>query len=360
MLMNSSYTHAADAFVDALTAYNQKNFARALSLFSDAAKDGDGGAINNKGVILFNGEGIARNEIQAVSEFKIAADQGLASAQFNLGLAYESGRGLQKDLKKAMEAYSKAAKQGLAQAQFNLGVMLLTALRGETPKGDPSEAVALLKSAADQGFDPAQNALGMIAQAGIVPPKDFKAAAKWYEKAVKKDNLLAKMNLGFLYAEGLGLQKNSEKAFQIYMAAVQEFEKHGQIEGRLWDQNLGAELMYRCGWMHESGLGTVKDSEAAKAWYEKAANLGHSNAMVNLGVRYTEENFLDSANPLHEKAVEWFRKAAETGNPEAMLRLGFMYDAGRGVTRNHEEAKVWYQKASALGNAQAESALGSH
>lgn len=58
------------------------------------------------------------------------------------------------------------------------------------------------------------------------------------------------------------------------------------------------------------------------------------NAQANIGVRKKE-------------AVRWFRSAAQQGHAEAQLNLGVMYAEGKGVPQNYIEAHKWFNISAA-------------
>ena len=60
---------------------------------------------------------------RAVSVCSRPAEQGNALAQFNLGFMYENGQGMPQDYAEAVKWYRKAADQGDAAAQNNLSLM---------------------------------------------------------------------------------------------------------------------------------------------------------------------------------------------------------------------------------------------
>ncbi|MCL2252552.1 MAG: sel1 repeat family protein [Treponema sp.] len=73
----------------------------------------------------------------------------------------------------------------------------------------------------------------------------------------------------------------------------------------------------------------------------KLADIGNSDAQLELGYHYVfKENF--------KKAAELFRKAADQDNGMAQFMLGFCYLLGRGVPENREEADKWLKKATLL------------
>lgn len=69
--------------------------------------------------------------------------------------------------------------------------------------------------------------------------------------------------------------------------------------------------------------------------YVKAAELGHSQAMNNLGVFYHNGQ---GTKRSYAQAERWYRKAVELGNAEAMLNLGSMYEYGQSVQRDRPRA----------------------
>lgn len=75
---------------------------------------------------------------------------------------------------------------------------------------------------------------------------------------------LAECQVGYFYYEGLGIEKNLEKAFYWTERAA----KHGDRDGQ---NNLA--------WFYEDGIGVGIDLEQAKYWYKKAALQDHDMAI---------------------------------------------------------------------------------
>lgn len=97
------------------------------------------------------------------------------------------------------------------------------------------------------------------------------------------------------------------------------------------------------GVMYQNGFGVQKDKNEAKKWYQKAVDLGFDVAQNNLGALYladakTPEDF--------EKAMQLFLSAAKKGNKNAAYKLGQIYEDGAlGIPINYKEADYWYGKA---------------
>lgn len=107
-------------------------------------------------------------------------------------------------------------------------------------------------------------------------------------------------------------------------------------------------------WMYHTGNGVEKNLDKALELYRKAADQGHSIAQNNLGVFY--EKGLNV--PKNEKtAALWYRKAAEVGYSYAQYNLATLYAEGRGVNQDLEQAKYWLLIASRQGVTYATDAL---
>ncbi|MCA3273862.1 MAG: sel1 repeat family protein [Roseomonas sp.] len=88
--------------------------AEAAAAYRRAAEQGNPVAQSKLGLMLQNGQGVARDDAQAVQWYRRAADQGLAIAQNNLGYALATGRGVARDDAQAAQWYWRAAEQGMS------------------------------------------------------------------------------------------------------------------------------------------------------------------------------------------------------------------------------------------------------
>jgi tetratricopeptide (TPR) repeat protein len=104
-------------------------------------------------------------------------------------------------------------------------------------------------------------------------------------------------------------------------------------------------------------LAETYSTSAADAlrWFQKAADAGNSQAMLSLGGLYLVGS--DAVAQSDEEAARWFQKAVDKKNPSGMYNLAGLYEEGRGVPRDAEKAKQLYREAAALGNTLAETRL---
>lgn len=166
-----------------------------------------------------------------------------------------------------------------------------------------TRAVKYFRKAAEQGYAPAQNMLGICYEYGRGVEQDYAKAVEWLRKAAVQGHALAQFNLGYCYY-----------------------------------------------------LGRVVEQDYAKAveWYRKAAVQGYAEAQVYLGNCYYIGIGVERD---YGVAVGWYRRAAEQGQVLAQYLLGNCYENGRGVAKNIDEAIKWYRKAAAQGNADANQRL---
>ena len=108
------------------------------------------------------------------------------------------------------------------------------------------------------------------------------------------------------------------------------------------------------GTMYANGIGVQKDSLQACKLYEMAAKSGHVIAMNNLACKLIKNTRVEYRN----QAIDWFIKAAEKGNVNSMINLGILYERGQEVEKDYAKALKWYKEAADNGNEQALYSIG--
>ncbi|MBL8442695.1 MAG: caspase family protein, partial [Zoogloeaceae bacterium] len=90
------------------------------------------------------------------------------------------------------------------------------------------------------------------------------------------------------------------------------------------------------------------DLETALSVWLPQANAGDAEAQTYVGEIY--ERGIGGEAPRHAEAAQWYRKAADKGHTRAMINLGFLYEKGLGVQRDPAAALALYRKATGLGD----------
>ena len=86
-----------------------------------------------------------------------------------------------------------------------------------------------------------------------------------------------------------------------------------------------AEAQFNLGVLYDEGAGVERDLATAADWYRKAATQGFIDAQTNLGIMYYHGLGVDRD---HELAAHWFRLAADQGDTEARDYLQRIQNAG--------------------------------
>ncbi|AER65970.1 Sel1 domain protein repeat-containing protein [Thermovirga lienii DSM 17291] len=198
-----------------------------------------------------------------------AAEPTNPKSQYILGLRYQLGDGVEKNMQKAYALYKKAAEQGYAPAQFAMGICYENGGHGITQDGQ--NAAYWYRRAALQGHTKAQLHLGNLYwfKDRGVPRNEQKAMDWWFVASVNGESK-AQLYLAHRYFQ-LSEQQNDEtylkKAFYWYHEAASQGEASAQ---------------YALGVMFQMGRPVDKDLKTAVHWYKKAASQGHKEAYKRL------------------------------------------------------------------------------
>ena len=98
-------------FDQAVTIYQQKDYAQALPLFAQASEMGHIKANRYIGLSYLNGRGVAKDVDKAFEQFSFAAERGDVTSKYWLGYCYENGLGTPKEMTKAVYWYQQEAKR---------------------------------------------------------------------------------------------------------------------------------------------------------------------------------------------------------------------------------------------------------
>ena len=115
--------NASAGFTEGATAYNAKNYSRALKEIVPLAKAGHADAQHLLGLMYYMGRGVALDYRAALAWHRKAAEQGKADAQYVVGAMYYTGNSVAADPKHAGAWFRRAASKGHAEAQYALGLM---------------------------------------------------------------------------------------------------------------------------------------------------------------------------------------------------------------------------------------------
>ena len=177
------------------------------------------------------------------------------------------------------------------KAQYHLAQDYLNNSEG---KNDVNKAMQLLQQIAEKGYTPAQNKLGFLYSQGLYIQKDPALAIQWYEKAATAGFTISQYNLAEMYRLGIGTEKDERVAFNWYRQAA---------------LNGYPLAMLRMAESYTKGEGAKKDPGYAYAWYQLAKKNGVNipDSFLKNFSRHLTEQQLAEADLLIED-IKWSQK----------------------------------------------------
>ncbi len=130
---------SGDPLEDGVTAYRDKDYAKAVELWTPLAEKGNAVAQYRMGTLYAEGRGVTQDDAAAATWFLKSAEQGNASAQYDLAVSFAEGIGVKKDAEAAATWFRRAADQQMGYAQLNLGMLYASG------RGVPQDNVEALK-----------------------------------------------------------------------------------------------------------------------------------------------------------------------------------------------------------------------
>jgi TPR repeat protein len=353
------------------------NLPVAVVWYERAIAAGNARAMYLYGLMLEEGRGVNTNRSEALRLIRAAADLGDLDAQLKTGQMLERLPGSTGPPSDSARYYQMAYEQGNPEAAFRLAKLLL----GSRVPSKVLKIPELTKFAADHGIEPAQLIYAEILETGKFGTEiDFAAAAKYYEMAAEQQSIAGTHAFAMKLEEGKGVPQDIPRALSLYKRLiVNDFPPSLGRYGWLLvsgadgheDVDSGKEFLtmaaskgdanshFCLGRMAEQGIGEPKKKKnlkAAFAFYRRAADMGHSAAMMKCA-----EFLMDGigCSKDHGAAVTLYQKLADQHrNPEAMFRLGNLMIAGKGVKKNPVRGVQMIELAAAAGHTEAIAIVG--
>ncbi|MBT3724012.1 MAG: sel1 repeat family protein [Gammaproteobacteria bacterium] len=195
--------------------------------------------------------------------------------------------------------------------------------------GDWDTALKEWLPLAEKGNADVQVRVGLYYNFGYGGGKiNYLAAVNWYQRAVKNGNVAAKFWLGTMLEKGHGIDKDLEKAFDLYTESA----------------NKGFNLaQHHLGSLYDTGKIVELDKKKAFSWFMKAAEQGYSSAQNDIG-RYYFEGIVVLQD--YDTSKKWLTLSAEQGDSIGQFKLGLYY----AITKNYTLAHMWLNLAALNGD----------
>ncbi|RHZ59067.1 hypothetical protein Glove_365g218 [Diversispora epigaea] len=164
---------------------------------------------------------------------------------------------------------------------------------------------------------------------GVGVEKDAKKAFQIFSKLANRGSFISALTeVADCYVDGLGVKKNQEKAFELYLKSAEKGIPIGQSN---------------VGWCYINGIGTPKNTAKGFVWNMKSALAGNIDAIHDVGHCYSNGISVDKN---YQTGFRWCLKAAEKGVLGVQCYLGNCYEKGHGIDVDQVKAFEWYKKAA--------------
>jgi TPR repeat protein len=209
--------------------------------------------------------------------------------------------------------------------------------RGLGPDRLPGVAFALLERAAEDDVPDARLQLGYLYLMGIGVDADLAAARRWFEAAAATGSASAMVQLARTWRPPHTEPSDGARALDWLTRAAAA----------------GApDAMASAGFMAENGELGAPDPKRARAYFEQAAAAGSALGQTKLAHVLLSEDAPDPA-----RAFDLFKAAADQDFGPGYAGLAYLYEAGIGVAPDAERAAYWLERAANAGEVDAQLAL---
>ena len=155
------------------------------------------------------------------------------------------------------------------------------------------------------------------------------------KRAAERGNARAQFDLGLMYANGDGVEKNEALALMWFNRAAQNnFSKALNVKK----------------------VATVKGTSQKFRFAQEAAKRGDTRAQFDLAMMYQRG---EGVNKNEKLAFKYFHKAARKNHAEAKFQMGLCFAEGRGVKKQSQLARYWFKLAAKAGHPKAMAYLAS-
>lgn len=208
------------------------------------------------------------------------------------------------------------------------------------------------------------NDLGCMCITGIGINRNVKMAVAYFMEASMKNNLFATLNLARLYSIGIGVDKDLNKARELYNKAFEAGYTDAMVfcGDTYLDNNFSNAssdynnalicyskatsrrsplAFYRLAWLYQEGLGVEKDENKSKEYYLRAKEMNYPDALADLGIYYRDGILF---NVDENESIALLTTAANKGNSRAMFELSQMYLKGNVLKSDLKKSLEWRKK----------------
>ena len=289
----------------------------------------------------------AGDDKEAERLYTKAANAGIAAAMHALALLYDR----QKKYEESFPWHLKAARAGDVEAMADTADSLYY---GDGTEPDTDKALFWAEKAAEAGSTRAQDLIDQIREEQrtrgfqdalkALGKGDTDQAIRLFSQSAEAGSAASAWNLSLLYANGDGVPKDEKAGFRWCLKAAELGHSKAMLTAAksYFNGRDGAEV----------------DLDQALFWAEKAKRSGgelFTESVDGLIREIRRRAALRSASKAcadgrFTEAVPFLTTAAETGSEWASEVLGYLYEEGKGVGQDEQEAFRRYLDAAQAGS----------
>ena len=219
-----------------------------------------------------------------------------SSDLFEQAKAYDLGIGVEEDKHKAASLYREAMNQGDKKAKYNLAMLLVTE---EGDLSDKPTGIQMLQELANEGETYSILSLGGCYMNGQGVKQDIDRGLELYHTA-------SNMGLGIATYSIAAYHFNECHDIETGMTYCEKAAEQGFA--------LAASILEQ---LYEEGMGVEKDMDKAMTYMKRAAELGDAQCQLKYGMLLCRTD--------RAKGIEWMIKSANQNDPAALLIVGQEY-----------------------------------
>ena len=200
--------------------------------------------------------------------------------------------------------------------------------------------------------------------------KDYNKAFQYFLDAALSGHKEAIYKVAFCYENGIGIDKNVQKAIEWYIKIPDNpdaqfaigyytfYHTQKQQDAFIWflrsakQGHIKAECFVGLYYMYSYG-NVEKDYIKASKWLAKSANKGYADSQYHLAV-------LHSIEKNEEESLKWFLKAAEQNHNLANKTLIQLLETGKWPAITTKNSFEWLHKIAKQGHRIAQYEIGNH
>ena len=343
-------------------------FKEAVALLQRAITRGDAYAQYMLGECYNSGWGVEQDKIKAMELFIQSAEQGYVKAQFELANNYYNAANFDVEILHTAEYwYEKALKQGfkceseLATVKKQLGSMYMFANGIEL---DENRGFDLYEQACDLDLSQLGIELPLCYFYGIGTDKNYRTASMIFDSFAANGDIISKKYLAICYQNGLGVERDLQKAFDLYRDV---YQAELELVDSTYDATNEESVTIHDEDLYGQVLRQIEGNPEYEKWLLKATKKGDAYAEFELGwyyfhkaIWYTKSvNYSSKAvqkqkaellrsfdtTTLYNKAFELFSSSSEKEFRNSMYMLAYCFEHGLGTKKSLKQAKACYKIA---------------